>query len=81
MEVGFRNSRREQNFEAGGVSLSRKPEDQTDTLLLTPGFRNWAIVKQVLLERPLFPTRKKTVKPILSWGDYPEERMGTAILT
>jgi hypothetical protein len=27
-ESGFRNSRREQNFKAGGVGFSRKPRDQ-----------------------------------------------------
>jgi hypothetical protein len=34
MEVGFRNSRGEQNFKAGGGGFSRKLEDQLDTLLL-----------------------------------------------
>jgi hypothetical protein len=29
MGIGFRNSRREQNFKAGGVGFSRESEDQT----------------------------------------------------
>ena len=54
MEVGFRNARREQSFKAGGVGFSRKPVDQTDTLLLAPGSRTRAIVKHGLQELPPF---------------------------
>jgi hypothetical protein len=35
-EAEFRSFRSEQNFKAGGVSISRKPGDQTDTLLRFP---------------------------------------------
>jgi len=38
----------------GGAGFLRKPGDQTDTLLLSPGSRNWAIVKHVPQERPPF---------------------------
>ena len=40
----------------GGGDFLRKPGDQTDTLLLSPGSRNWAIVKHGLQQRPLFST-------------------------
>ena len=66
MGVGFRNSKREQNFKAGGVGFSRKPEDQTDTLLLASGFNTRAIVKHVHRNVPLleatsyFPPALKT---------------------
>ncbi len=54
MGVGFRNSRREQNFKESGVGFSRKPEDQTDTLLIAPGSRTRTVVKHVLQELPPF---------------------------
>ncbi len=52
MGVGLRNSRSKQNFKAGGGGLLRKPEDQTDTLLLRSGSRTRAIGKRVLQECP-----------------------------
>jgi hypothetical protein len=60
MGVGFRNSRREQNFKPGGGGISRNSEDQIDTLLLTPGFRISAIVRHVLKQHPSFPAKRQT---------------------
>jgi hypothetical protein len=42
------------DIKPGGGGLSRKPEDQTDTVLLAPCLRTRAIVKYVLHERTFF---------------------------
>jgi hypothetical protein len=42
-----------------------KPKDQTDTLLLRPGFRTRAIVKCVLEQHPSFPKKRQTQMNLL----------------
>jgi hypothetical protein len=67
MGVGFRNSKKEQAFKAGGGGFSRKPEDQTDTLRLVSGqgqsscaFRT-NVPLELLPERVASPICKKDV--------------------
>jgi hypothetical protein len=44
----------------GGGGFSRKPGNQTDTLLFTPGFRTRAIAKHVVKQHPSFPKKRQT---------------------
>ena len=55
LDLGIRGESRK--LQAGGNGFLTKPEDQTDTLLLRPGFMTRAIAKHALQERSPFPYR------------------------